>query len=315
MDGTEAAEDGTIITDDFDEEDYETDSDQDARNYQFEEYPIQNERPPPKFKRAANVQVPTLAADYDSDEDMGTLRDATMFGITTDGVNATKKYNAGEVEEEAAPQQAQAPPPPNAFQRLQQKIAEPLFKDKFKVTAKMAEEGRKIMREKVEGVETAKKSAILNRILNYYTHFPYVKEKAIRKKLTIETQLPILVEEELRIKRELSQSNAFEALKHLDNLATWSTELLLINTFSVPANGLAEFSKSAQFMVEQELKELSIEYGDYLTAGPEFRYMMKFMQRIFVIIRRNQSMGMGSMATNEINQVVRDQLQKDYQDL
>jgi hypothetical protein len=249
--------------------------------------------------------------EYETDSEEGQeesghineIRDAAMFGITRSGVEATKHLLSGDNDEGNDPeQQAVHRPPPVQFSKP----------ENFKVSARVVEQGRKVMHDKLNEQEMNKKVKLYNEILAYYEHFPHIKEKAVRKKINVETtSLAILLEERLRIERELNTGNVLETVKKLDVMTHYMMEPLLINFFNIPAQGLHQEAARSQAIMEQELKEFSVKYAHWFSSGPEWRYAMKFLQRTYLVIRRNQTMQNPNMPTEDISE----KAQNKYKDL
>lgn len=230
--------------------------------------------------------------EVQDDSPIGILRDAANFGVSVDGVEASKRVLSGENDEgNEMPHPRPAEPTAPSFPR-----------EDFKVTARMAEQGRKMVQEKLQGAETAKKVQLYNEIVNYYTYFPHIKEGAIRKKITPESPLTVLLEERLRIERELNTGNVLETVRQMDIFAHYGMEIVLTNIFNLPVQGLQVEARLTQQMMDQELKEFAVKYAHWFSSGPEWRYTQKILQRIFLIVRRNQSMGHPNMPTGDISE-------------
>ena len=206
--------------------------------------------------------------DYNQVEE--DLADATMVGLTT------MQYGS---EDEADPMIF------SPQERLQQKINEPLFEDDdkpVKVTAKMAAQGRKAMKEKLDKVTGQQKSEILHKIGLYYEHFPFLKETAPKKKYTVKDKIEVLSEELERCKSNLASANAFTELLQCEKVLGWFTGLAL-HTFGYSGQFENQFEELREFRMP-ELKELSIKYEDFFAHGPEFRYFFKYLRVIYLAI-------------------------------
>lgn len=173
--------------------------------------------------------------------------------------------------------------------QLQHNTPPPLFKDPVKVTAKLAEQGRKLVREKLDAEQTAEKYELLKRITQYHEYWPDLKETAIRKKFNLDTSLAILKAEVERCEKERSSSNALEAVKSIDAIFKGAViEPTAIHIFKLPAFGYGRVAKDTQSMLEDEFKELSIKYGHYFGSSVEFRYLMKSIVQLNQVIQANK---------------------------
>jgi hypothetical protein len=203
-----------------------------------------------------------------------------------------------------------------AQQKLAAKIDEPLFKEKVKVTPAIAERGRKAIEEKLDSERALERQAIVNRILKYYEFFPNIKEGAPKKgKITVNDTMKLLIAEEERCKRELNSSNAYETIKKMDIFANSIAELIC-GIFGYNASRLGAISKETQHIVEQELKEFTIKYGDMFSVGPEWRYAIKSLQRIASVIEMNRVGHANPVrGEDELDPAATELLNKKYQNL
>jgi len=218
----------------------------------------------------------------------GELLDAANFALTTDAVEMQMRQEDDPRMDGAT---AHFGPPPTRQEILQQKIDSPAFdtREKFTVPARVAEQGRKAIREAIDSEEAFEKQKILNRILKYYTFFPQMKANAPKKgRFSQDDPIKTLIQEEERIKHDLNDGNAYEAIKKCDILFTYYGVEVPATAFGIPAQGLAMEAKMSQHIVEQELKEFAVLYGDWFSTGPEWRYMLKKLAMLGEVMKRNQ---------------------------
>lgn len=228
------------------------------------------------------------------------LASAALHGVSTDGVQATVDYMNGDNDDDNNEQQQQLPPQ----------------REQFKVTAKVAAQGRQIMMDKLEEEDMMKKQALLTKISQYHNAFPFLKESCPIKKPSTKQSLKWLIEEVSRCKSELDNKNAYETIKHLDIILNWAVEKTSINWFGIPAQGLSKVAKESQELVEQELRELSVKYADRLATGPEYRYGMKFLSRLSAVIDANKNMhGFGNAQEEDMSPDQQKEMNDKYKDM
>lgn len=135
------------------------------------------------------------------------------------------------------------------------------------------------------------KNGLLQKINMYYKFYEELEATNERRgKWSLKTSVKDLQDEIARCERSLAMDRAFSTMKHMDFFLNFIVETLAIKAFSVPCHGLAAESKKSQALVEEELKELSIKYHEWLDMGPETRYFFKFAQRVGVVLERNRNM-------------------------
>lgn len=250
--------------------------------------------------------------DYDTGYDDATeaseeFAAATLAGITTYGVEETKRKLLGQEED--------APPLPLPAQQEQQQPKDPmerppLFNSPVKVTRKMAEVGQKILEEKVEGKMAVDRAKLVTRIKRYYEYFPELARSGIKPQKFEKAKMALLEEELIRCQATLNNTNTMEAVRHCDIFFNYAMEKALV-TMNVPVQGLTVEAKKSQEIVEQELKEFAIKYERFFSMGPEFRYMVKLVQRVSLVLERNRH---GSFP-EQMSQAAYEQMSNKYEDL
>ena len=210
------------------------------------------------------------------------LLNSLNFGLSTEAVQMEKDgtYMDGSSQHIDRPKTLE--------DRMQESIVQP---EQFKVTQKMAEQGRKVVAEKLANETQAEKEQILAKIFKYYLYFPKLKENSFKKNLSVKDDIKKLRDELIRCARELSQQNSLETIQHLDIFFKYFLEILLVRVFKIPAQTLTVEAKESQMIFDQELKEFSIKYGDRLATGPELRYLLKTIQMVTMVVNRNKAMG------------------------
>lgn len=135
------------------------------------------------------------------------------------------------------------------------------------------------------------KNGLLQKINMYYRFYEDLEATNERRgKWSLKTSTKDLQDEIARCERSLAMDRAFNTMKQMDVFLNYFVETLAIKAFSVPCHGLAAESKKSQMLVEEELKELSIKYHEWLDMGPETRYLFKFAQRVGMVLDRNRNM-------------------------
>lgn len=242
--------------------------------------------------------------ESDSEEDMvdldspeGAIGAALNFGLSTDAVAARRAMEEGGEDEEEDIYSPAPPPPETQQERLERKIKEPTIKkgSPVKLPAHVVEKGRKMVQDKLEEDQLLEKSQLANKIFQFYKFFPQIKEGAPKRgKISANDSLKLLQQEYIRCEKELNNSNTFESIKKADILFSYLLENMAC-MFGQPASMYTVASKESQNIVDQELKEFTIKYGDMFSMGPEMRYIWKKMQMMMTIIeqnRKNMSMSM-----------------------
>jgi hypothetical protein len=136
--------------------------------------------------------------------------------------------------------------------------------------------------------EWTAKNSLLKKIQMYYHHYPQLRETNERRgKWSAKTSFKDLQDEVNRCDSQLSLDRSYLTMCSIDLFNNYLAEIVLRQGFGVPAHGLAAEAKKSQMVVEDELKELSIKYHDWLETGPEVRYMIKFANRVSRVIERN----------------------------
>lgn len=236
-----------------------------------------------------------VCAQMDEDAVLEELAQTAMGGMSTHGVQATKDR----MEREALGISDDIPDyetepvdigPPEK-EELPHWSPEPI-----KITRKMATEGRRGIQEKLEGVTADAKAKVLGRIEKYYQYFKELEPKGKKKKLSLKDSMDVLLIEERRCKNELSQANVLNSVKALDLFFEGFVLENGLKFMGLPVHGLAAEAKKSQHVMEQELKEFAIKYSDLFSAGPEWRYTVKLLQRIEWVMRRNGKLVSSQMA-------------------
>lgn len=258
--------------------------------------------------------------DIDSPE--GAIGTALNFGLSTDAIAARRLLEEqGDDDEDGGDDIYGPPPPPETQQeRLERKIKEPAIKkpsSPIKLPAHVVEKGRKMVQDKIEEDQLLEKQRLANRIDKYYRLFPNLKEGAPKKgKISVNDSLKLLQNEDTRCEKELNNSNAYESIKKADVLASYLIEKIAC-MFGQNAGRYTVVAKESQHVVEQELKEFTIKYGDMFSMGPEWRYIWKKLQIMMTVIETNNRLqGMNSMGSGEtVDPATAELLNKKYADL
>lgn len=261
----------------------------------------------------------------DDDSDEGDLVDldnpeaaigaALNFGLSTDAIAARR-----ELEQEGDEEFVPPPPPPETQQeRLERKIREPAIKkgSPVKLPAHVVEKGRKMVQDKIEEDQLLEKSQLASKIEKFYKFFPQIKEGAPKKgKISANDSLKLLQAEYARCEKELNNSNTFESVKKADILASYLIEKIAC-MFGQNAGRYTVVAKESQHLVEQELKEFTIKYGDMFSMRPEWRYVWKKMQMMMTVIETNNRLqGMSAAGMGEdVDPASAELLNKKYADL
>jgi len=272
------------------------------------------------------------------DEDQGPLNDgfevamghagnemlnAANFGLTTHAIAETKRRgNEGE-EYDGGPPPSSAPQPipapkttPTIQEKIQQPLIKPANKETFHVTAKMAEQGRKVMTEKLANEETYRKQKIVERIDQYYEYWPELKETAPKKgKFSTADSEKVLNLELERCMRNKNRRKTLDKVKKVDLMFNWGIEKI-VGAFGVDARGLGYEAKLSQHMIEEELKELAMEYGDTFNTSVEFDYAMFTFQRLLGVIERNKQFALRGVLNDDVlDPTQQEALNKKYAEL
>ncbi len=148
------------------------------------------------------------------------------------------------------------------------------------------------------------KNTLLQKINMYYKFYQELEDTNERRgKWSLKTNTKDLQDEIARCERHLAMDRSFNTMKNLDFGLNFFVETIAIKAFSVPCHGLAAEAKKSQMLVEEELKELSIKYHEYLDMGPEVRYFFKFAQRLGLVLDRNRHlMNRGVAPVNSVEE-------------
>lgn len=247
----------------------------------------------------------------DEDAVLEELAQTAMGGMSTHGVQATKERMEREamgITDEPDFDTSEPPPPPeeDPFPAWE---PEPI-----KITKTMAKEGRKSVQEKLENVTSDAKAKVLGRIEKYYQYFKELEPKGKKKRPSMKDSMEVLLIEERRCKTELSQANVLSSVKALDLFFEGFVLENGLKFMGLPVHGLAAEAKKSQHVMEQELKEFAIKYSDLFSAGPEWRYTVKLLQRIEWVMRRNGKLMTTPMA-DFMNQETEEEMREKYSDL
>lgn len=133
--------------------------------------------------------------------------------------------------------------------------------------------------------EIEEEKKLIDLILKYYKNFP----RLINDEIIPGVPLSKLREELERIKTELGTINSMQAFTSMDIIvAGWIENQAKAR--GIPLHGLAAYSQSNQAIVEDELKELNILYGNTMVLHPAIRYLYKFAQRIQTVMQINNGL-------------------------
>jgi hypothetical protein len=251
--------------------------------------------------------------DIDLDDPETAINTALNFGLSTDAIAARRiQEEMGEQEDIYGP----PPPPPETQQeRLERKIREPAIKkgSPVKLPAHAVEKGRKMVQDKLEEDQLLERASLADKIQKYYKFFPHIKENAPKKgKISSADTLKLLQQEFIRCERELNNSNTYESIKKADVIFSYMAEKVFC-MFGQNAGMYTVVAKESQHVVEQELKEFSIKYGDMFSMGPEWRYMFKKLQIMMTVIENNNR-GMAG-ATEQVDPAQEALLKNKYANL
>lgn len=163
-----------------------------------------------------------------------------------------------------------------------------------------------------ETAEKLMKMKHLTTIEMNYQYFPYLAASCPRRtKFSLKTPLRDLEDEINRCNNEKKQRRALALMKKLDIFTNWALQQVAIHGFQVRAQGLAKLAEEDQELVEDELKELAIEWRDVVDVSPTARYFVKTMQRMGELIERNDKVYGSKNPEMDLSQVN----MEDYADL
>jgi len=147
----------------------------------------------------------------------------------------------------------------------------------------------RLMKEKIykdeSDAEGELKAKLLNKLKKYYEYFPQLRESA-EETFTIEHSLAAIKAELTRCQDDLASESTFDNVKRADIFSNHLAEQVLLY-FKVPVWGLGKEAEESQMIVWPELKEFAIKYSDFFSSGPGFRYFIKFLGRIQIVIQKN----------------------------
>jgi len=238
--------------------------------------------------------IPELAGiDPSSSELDDIINKHTLTSITVSGV-ANKQASLSKSTQKAPEPVATKTPRGNSQNKTElpskeKPVKEKSVKEKSHATAttntaiKALEANAKQLK---EDQEDAKKQDLLNKIGKYYELFPDKIQQ--NKKITAQCKLSVVEAELERCQRVLKSSACMDNVRKADIFLNAFVENICTHYFYVPIYGLAAEAKASQLVVEEELKELSIKYEWWFAAGPEWRYMMKFLSRIQAVLEENK---------------------------
>lgn len=251
--------------------------------------------------------------EIDIDNPESAIGAALNFGLSTDAIEARKmQEQLAEEEEIYGPPQ---PPPETQQERIERKIREPTVKkgSPVKLPAHAVEKGRKMVQDKLEEEQLLERASLADKIQKYYKFFPHIKENAPKKgKISSSDTLKLLQQEFIRCEKELNNSNTYESIKKADVIFSYLTEKVFC-MFGQNAGMYTVVAKESQHIVEQELKEFSIKYGDIFSMGPEWRYFFKKMQIMMTVIENNNK-GIATMS-QQVDPAQEELRNKKYADL
>lgn len=138
------------------------------------------------------------------------------------------------------------------------------------------------------------KDQLLRQIRGYYNNFPWLKDGyEKRTPISSNSTVKALKDEVNRMQSELSGKRALQTLHILDTVAVGLAGNIacLMGFTSMPFEVVASTMRSPIFMeqIQDELKELSILYEDYLSIGPEIRYVGKRVSQFIEVIKGEQA--------------------------
>ena len=176
----------------------------------------------------------------------------------------------------------------------------PKNKEPKEWTAGMRVAGKRIMEEAwkskdAKETETTKKS-LLRKINLYYKYFPHLQGK---KKFTVKSAIPVLEDEIDRCAEEVATGDILQNVKDADLLFATGLEVALVRFFNVNARGLRKHSEECQELIEKELREFAVKYNSFFTTGPEWRYMMHYIRRLYFVINGGVGFNFGTMTEDE----------------
>lgn len=234
------------------------------------------------------LSVEGIQRQEEADEDSGEEFEAHTF--TPKGILKRNPMSKSvHFEQPPPPNPYKSPPAGTPIVQMPSVIA-----NSPKLSPKVAAQGKKMLEEKILTNKASIRDKRIHKIKQYYEKFPKLLEDAPKKgKIDSNTNEKIITDEEDRIQRFLSGGNAYNSLKTLDLLFThWAIEKPGM-AFGLPVQGLTAAAKMSQDIVDQELRELAIEYEDFFSTGPHFRYLMKKLWLVNEVMKKNVAGGGG----------------------
>jgi hypothetical protein len=247
---------------------------------------------PPKMP-ASNAYAPpatksvTIADFVASSEEGGVSTTST----TTPSTRPVKR-GRGRPKKGSAPTQAEGAMPLNDYQARQ---VENRLKDlDSKRAEKAAEERKKIIDEEMKkkeqhySDEEMEVKALLDELEQFYTFWPSYRQSCSRKSgFNIHTPKQAIKEEIARIRADRKHNQAYNQIISYHKLLMFGIEKMGIEMLGEPIHGLAAEADKSLCVFEDTLKELSIDYKDYLVSSAEMRYAMGVVSMINTVRDRN----------------------------
>jgi hypothetical protein len=246
---------------------------------------------PPKMP-ASNAYGPPATksvtiADFVASSDEG---GASTTSTTTPSTLPTKR-GRGRPKKGSPPTQAEGAMPLNDYQAKQ---VENRLKDlDSKRSEKAAEERKKIIDEEMKKKEQhyteaeMEVKALLDELEQFYTFWPAYRASCTRKSgFNIHTPVQAIKDEIARIRSDRKNNQAYNQMVNYHKLFMFGIEKMGIE-FGEPIHGLTAEADRSMCVFEDTLKELSIDYKDYLVSGPEMRYAMGVISMINTVRDRN----------------------------
>lgn len=216
-----------------------------------------------------------------TEQEKGLMSNVLMSGLSRTAIKGD--YEKEEEEEEEEVQNSL--PGPRAKKKVpvtKPKLTQAQVNSYVRRTQKHKDKVDKTM-------ETENKQRCINTINKYHRYFPQLQDSSSKKKWTVRQSLDELKQEISRCQHELAADSALEDVMSAEIIFNGGIEWIL-TSMGIDVGGLAIEAKSSQDIVMDELKELSIKYEDFFASGPEWRYMVKFMRRIYLVHQMNTSM-------------------------
>jgi hypothetical protein len=237
---------------------------------------------------AWNYDYTVTNAGESEEEDDG------MEGVRLGALGSmTRSYIKGKAQKEAEKKAPRRTPTPRKSAPPNTTPIPPITK----VSKAMAEQGRKIAMDYIEGLDADKKSKLLSDIDLYYQYFPFLMDLNGKKKVYNGKNSVEELESELqRCKISLSSREALTNAKLAHQALFKGISYVGVRVFRYPLGNLEAVAKSPEVedMFDQELKELSIVYGHFLSSRVEFRYIFKVLS----VVKRVYEINKGAMGAH-----------------